>query len=377
MPSPEDTVELIAAATTWDERVARLRQVPQRHGTDEHMAIYAQVAKQLYVPHLGPDFAYVHSSEFYGLAHFHAAYEKVAIATSNFTEVSVRNLAACIQAEPTTLLPLRVITGLTRNEFAASTALVAEPLGLKPLSQGKVDSMERSGSHTTIDQAEVAAETIDKIMRGGLFGEPPGNLKSKQDKPDTLKGWETVQAYAAGRVPYDVFLHQRHYGGAFRQVLDATSELRGNLIEDAVEALFTANGIPFIRTGSHNQSEIVDRFEVTVQPAPDFVVYSQPQTLRAMLECKGANDGGTARDKALRFERLHAESVRLGGIPLVAVLGGLGWTRVNDTLGPVIRDCDGRVFSVANLADMLTVSPFPQLMGLSHVDVDDLYDHSG
>jgi len=341
------------------------------------MAIYAQVAKQLYVPHLGPDFAYVHSAEFYGLAHFHAAYEKVAIATSNFTEVSVRNLAACIQAEPTTLLPLRVITGLTRNEFAASTALVAEPLGLKPLSQGKVDSMERSGSHTTIDQAEVAAETIDKIMRGGLFGEPPGNLKSKQDKPDTLKGWATVQAYAAGRVPYDVFLHQRHYGGAFRQVLDATSELRGNLIEDAVEALFTANGIPFIRTGSHNQSEIVDRFEVTVQPAPDFVVYSQPQTLRAMLECKGANDGGTARDKALRFERLHAESVRLGGIPLVAVLGGLGWTRVNDTLGPVIRDCDGRVFSVANLADMLTVSPFPQLMGLSHVDVDDLYDHSG
>src|SRR5579859_2535892 len=201
MPSPEDTVELIAAATTWDERVARLRQVPQRHGTDEHMAIYAQVAKQLYVPHLGPDFAYVHSAEFYGLAHFHAAYEKVAIATSNFTEVSVRNLAACIQAEPTTLLPLRVITGLTRNEFAASTALVAEPLGLKPLSQGKVDSMERSGSHTTIDQAEVAAETIDKIMRGGLFGEPPGNLKSKQDKPDTLKGWATVQAYAAGRVP--------------------------------------------------------------------------------------------------------------------------------------------------------------------------------
>jgi hypothetical protein len=363
MPSPEDTISLIAAAPTWDERVARLRQIPQKHGTDEHSAIYAQVAKQLYVPHLAPDFAYVHSAEFYELTHFHAAYEKAAAATSNFTDVSVRNLAACIQAEPTALLPLRVITGLTKSEFAASTALVAEPLGLKPLSPGKVDSMERSGTHTTIDQAGVAAETIDQIMRGVLFGEPPGNLKSKQDKPDTLKGWATVRAYAADRVPYDVFLHQRHYGGAFRQVLDATSELRGNLIEDAVEALFTANGIPFIRTGSHNQAEIADRFEVTVQPAPDFVVYSPPHTLMAMLECKGANDGGTARDKALRFERLHAESVRLGGIPLVAVLGGLGWTRVNDTLGPVIRDCDGRVFSVANLPDLLTVTPFPQLIG--------------
>jgi hypothetical protein len=362
MPSPEDTVSLIAAAPTWDERVTRIRQVPQRHGTDEHTPIYAQVARQLYVPHLGADFAYVPSAEFYELAYFHTAYEQTAAATSGFTNVSVARLAAGIQAEPTILLPLRVITGLARNEFAASTILVAEPLGLKPLSPGKVDSMERHGSRTTVDQARVAAETIDRIMGGELFGDPPGDLKSKQDKPDTLHGWDTVREYAAERVPYDVFLHQRHYGGAFRQVLDATSELRGNLIEDAVEALFTANGIPFIRTGSHNQAEIAERFEVTVQPAPDFVVYSPPQTLRAMLECKGANDGGTARDKALRFERLRAESLRLGGVPLVAVLGGLGWTRANDTLGPVIRDCDGRVFSVANLGEMLTVTPFPQLI---------------
>ena len=27
-------------------------------------------------------------------------------------------------------------------------------------------------------------------------------------------------------------------------------------MEDAVEALFTEHGIPFIRTGSHNQAEI-------------------------------------------------------------------------------------------------------------------------
>jgi len=87
-----------------------------------------------------------------------------------------------------------------------------------------------------------------------------------------------------------------------------------------------------------------------------------PDNLRAMLECKLTNDGGTARDKTLRFERLRDESVRLGGVPLIAVLGGLGWTRVNDTLGPVVRDCDGRVFSVSNLPDMLTVFPFPTLL---------------
>ncbi|MGH3274526.1 MAG: hypothetical protein ACRDNZ_09455 [Streptosporangiaceae bacterium] len=99
---------------------------------------------------------------------------------------------------------------------------------------------------------------------------------------------------------------------------------------------------------------------MTVQPAPDFVVYDGSGNLRAMLECKGA-DGGTARDKALRFQRLHGESVRLGGVPLIAVLGGLGWLRVNDTLGPVVRDCDGRVFSVSNLVELLTVAPFTSL----------------
>lgn len=130
---------------------------------------------------------------------------------------------------------------------------------------------------------------------------------------------------------------------------------------DEHQRIYAAHGILFIRTGAHNQAEIEQRFEVQVRPAPDFVVYDGRDNLKAMLECKGANDGGTARDKALRFERLREESVRLGGVPLLAVLGGLGWMRVNDTLGPVIRDCDGRVFSVGNLAEMLTVTPFTTL----------------
>lgn len=362
MPTTDQTVDYIVGAATWDERAARMRQIPQRHGTDEHAAINAEIARRLYVPHLAPDYAYVPSVEFYELPHFLAAYDKAAAATAGFSNVTAPWLAAAIQVEPTILLALRVITGLTRTEFADSTRLVAGPLGMRPLSVSKVDSMERSGSPTSAAQAEVAAGTIDRIMRGVLFGDPPGRFKSKQDKPDTADGWSTVRDYAANRVPYSVFLHQRHYGGAFRQVLDAASEVRGDLIEDAVEALFVEHGIQFIRTGSHNQAEIAARFEVTVLPTPDFIVYDSSDRLQAMLECKLTNDGGTARDKALRFERLHDESGRLGGIPLIAVLGGLGWTRVNDTLGPVVRDCDGRVFSVGNLPDMLTVSPFPSLL---------------
>lgn len=363
MTELEETVARIAEAETWDERVARVRQIPQRHGTDEHPAIYAQAARLVYVPHLAPDYAYVHSTAFYEIVHFEDAYRQADDATAGFTLVDVTTLASAIRDKPMVLLPLRVITGLGRNEFAASTALVAPTLDLQPLTANKVDSMERSGTSTTEAQARVAAETIVRIMDGTLFGEPVGDLRSKQNKPDTEAGWTSVQQFAAGGVPYSMFLHQRHYGGAFRQVLDATSEQRGNLIEDAVEDLFTTAGISFIRTGSHNQAEIADRFEVTIKPAPDFVVYDSAGVLRAMLECKGANDGGTARDKALRFERLRDESLRLGGIPLIAVLSGLGWARVNDTLGPVVRDTDGRVFTLATLPEMLTLSPFPSLLG--------------
>jgi hypothetical protein len=361
VPTTAETIARIVSAHTWDERVARMRQIPARHGTNEHAGIYAEAARQLYVSHLGADYAYVTVPADYELSHFENAYAKAAAATEGFTKVSVEDLAAAIQAEPIALLALRVITGLSRNEFADSTKIVGEALELRPLGESKVKSMEKRATATTEAQARVAAETLDRIMRKALFGEPPGEFRSKQDKPDTQDGWESVRHYASQGVPYGVFLHQRHYGGSFRQVLDATSEKRGDLIEDAVEALFAEHGISYIRTGAHNQAEVAERFEVTVTPAPDFVVYDETGTLRALLECKGANDGGTARDKALRFERLRDESVRLGGVPLIAVLGGLGWTRVNDTLGPVVRDCDGRVFSVSNLDEMLTVAPFPAL----------------
>lgn len=368
MPTVAQTVASIVNAPTWDQRVARIRLIPQHHGTGEHAAIHAAIAREVYVPHLAPDFAYIHEAPFYELPYFAEVYAVAADATANFTQATSAALSAAVLDDPRTLLVFRTIVGLTKEEFAHSTTLAAEPLGLSGLSAGKVDTMEKRGTAITDDQARVIGETLTQVMGGTLFGDPPGDLRSKQAKPDTENGWPTVAGLAADGVPYATFLHQRHYGGAFRQVLDATSSRRGDLIEDAVEALFRDNGVPYVRTGSHNQGDIEARFGVMVTPAPDFVVFDETETLRAMLECKGTNNGGTARDKALRFERLQAESVRLGGIPLLAVLGGIGWARVNDTLGPVVRDTDGRVFTLATLPEMLDVAPFPNLVGLVEDD---------
>ena len=361
MPTTAETVERIVNAKGWNQRIAQIRMVPAHHGLAEHTTVFAAVARALYVPDLVPDFAYVHHDPFYDEDHFLASYNLAAEATNGFTQVSENDLTRVIEREPRTLLTFRTLIGLGRDEFSMSTGLVGTKSKVRQLSAAKVDSMERMGTLTTVAQSRLAAKTITRIMDGTLFAEPPPGFKLKQAKADTRSGWKSVQDFAANGVNFGIFLHQRYYGGSFRQVLDATSQKRGDILEEAVEELFKKNKISYIRTGGHNQVEIAQRFEVTVTPAPDFVVFDDSDVLKGMLECKGTNDGGTARDKALRFGRLRNESLRLGGIPLFAVLGGTGWKRINDALAPVLRDTDGRVFTLKTLTTMLGVAPFPSL----------------
>ena len=377
--SGSETIAAIHNAETWSQRISQIRLIPQRHGIADHMRIFAEVARTLYMPHLAPDFAYIHDSVFYDQAYFLQCYREAERLTSGFTRVEEQELRKALAERPEALLVFRTLLGLTKDEFSHSTLLASATLATEEgevvvLSSSQIDSMERAGLRgadrqpragtlgRSARQAAIAARTIAAVMNGELFGDAPPGLRSKQQKPDTERGWESVRAFASGGVPLWAFLHQRHYGGAFRQILDATSTQRGDLIEDAVETLFNENQISFIRTGSHNQADIAARFEVLVTPAPDFVVFDpSDNSLKAMLECKGTNNGGTARDKALRFNRLRNESIRLGGIPLFAVLGGIGWARINDALAPVVRDTDGRVFTLSTLNSMLEVAPFPAL----------------
>jgi hypothetical protein len=373
--SVEETVRAIVEAETLNKRVQQFRLVPERHGAGDLMTIYAAVAREVYVKNLAPDFAYIHGAPFYDRGSFEAAYAQAARLTNGFRGVSEADLAAAICEVPETLLVFRTMLGLTKEEFAHATSIVAAIDDSTALSASRVDRLERRalgggrarGMNSGLEtkgraDALVAAKAIAGIMARTLFGEAPSGQRIKQEKPDTENGWDTVRRYAAEGVPLGVFLHQRHYGGAFRQVLDATSGQRGDQLEDAVDRILTAAGISFLRTGSTDQGLIKERFNITVTPAPDFVVYDpQDDELRAMLECKATNNGGTARDKAGRFRSLRQECIRLGGVALFAVLGGIGWARVNDALAPVIGATEGRVFTPATLDELLDVSPFPSL----------------
>lgn len=359
----EEAVESVAQATTWDARIAAIRLIPEQFGTASHQEVYSAIARQVYVPSLAPDFAYVHWHDDYELPLAQQTYDLAHTLTAGFSKVGIDDLIRTLTAAPVTLRVFRLIIGFTAQEFAAATALVATGPGERPVTIGRVRAIE-TGAAAKPKTLKHCAAVIDQTMRKTLFGSSPSSeIRLKTDKPDTIDGWTSVQKYAAGGVPLAMFLHQRQYGGAFRQLLDATSSKRGDVIEDAVQELLVNMQVPFVRTGSNNQEEIATRFSLTVKPAPDFVMFDGKGVLRAILECKGANDGGTARDKAARFRSLREETKRLGGIPLFAVLAGLGWTRTADALGPVIRDTDGRTFTIPTLPEMATVQPLPMLAG--------------
>jgi hypothetical protein len=358
-----EIVDKIAVAADWNARVALVRRIPEEFGTAAQAGIYSMLAQRVYCPSLGGQFAFVHWRPEYELADIEAAYNLARNETDGFTVVGCEHLRDVLVGHPQTLRVFRLLLGFTTQEFSEACALVAKARELATVSSAAITKGERGGPLPR-SAALTCATVIDLTMIRALFPVKSASsaLRLKIDKPDTARGWETVRQYAAHGVPLSVLLHQRAYGGAFRQLLDATSSTRGNELEQAVEDLFVNHGIPHSRTGTSDQPEIEGRFGLTVRPGPDFVVVDpRSGALRAMLECKVANDGGTARDKAARFRALRSEANRLGGIPLFAVLAGRGWRRTADALGPVIRDTDGRTFGAGTLAQMIDTDPFPSL----------------
>jgi len=358
----DELLDRITSAATWDDRIGEIRRIPELFGQARHPSIYAAVAARVYRPHLSAQFAYVQWRGEYELPAVESAYARAFELTDGFSKVDAGDLAYCLQQEPQTLRVFRLILGYTTSELAVAVSEAASRTGLTPTNKARIEAIE-AGSTPSASVARACAEAIHLLMSGQMWDVAPGDFRSKLAKPDTLEGWDTVRRFASAGVPYYILLHQRHYGGPFRTLLDATSRVRGDILESPLEQMLIRERVPFLRTGSSNQAEIAARFNLTVRPAPDFVIFEGTRTLSAIIECKQANDGGTARDKAARFNTLAGEARRLGGIPLFAVLDGLGWQRVPDALGPVVRYTDGRVFSLATLQDMLSVQPFPRLQG--------------
>lgn len=344
----------------WSDRIKAVRSVPNEFAGKDHADVYAKVAKTFYVPKLGPHFHIVPWPETYAdRPAFFEAYEAAKQGTKGFAQTDPKSIAAVIKASPRSLRIFRLIMGYTTRELADTSAL----------SQTAISRLEKGGE--VADRLKPDIEKLAKIISDVVGGKGPYSVsndlkekgfKGKGDKPDTADGWDTVRRFAAKGVPYSELLYQRFYGGAFRQVQDAGGSRKGDILEDATEEIFKKHGVPYVRTVRGTESKAGKRFGIQVRPAPDFILHDG-KSVKGLLECKSAGDGGTARDKASRYATLREEAKRLGGIPVLAVLEGLGWRRVRDALGPVVRDCDGRVFTMKNLDEILEVDPVNDLLG--------------
>lgn len=351
----------------WIERVSAVRSVPSEFPGREHAAVYAEVSRAFYVPKLAPHFHIIPWPEkFLDRQTFQVGYATASSTTDGFSDTTPAAISRALETDPRSLRIFRLIIGYTPGEVAeALRALHDVTLGTSAIERMETSGVAPRGAATafqalgellsTVVSGEGGYSVSEELQDRGFLG--------KTDKPDTQDGWESVRKFAQEGVPYEELLFQRFYGGAFRQLQDAGGTRKGDILEDATEALFEAHGVPYVRTVPGTQASAGAKFGITVTPAPDFILHDG-NSAKGLLECKSASDGGTARDKASRFSRLRQEAQRLGGIPVIAVLEGFGWRRVNDALGPVVRDCDGRVFTLSNLDELAEVDPVRDLIGL-------------
>ena len=249
----EELVERVKGASTWDDRIEEIRRVPEFFGQGAHQAVYAAIAAELYRPHLAAQFAYVYWPQEYSLERFTEAYDSAVELTDGFSRIDPGWLTHVLRVSPKTLRVFRLIVGYTTGELAVAATEAASRIGLTAVGKGRLDGVE-AGQIPSENVARACAEAIHLLMTGQLWDVAAGAFRTKLDKPDTEQGWETVQRFAREGVPYAVLLHQRHYGGPFRTLLDATSSARGDVLELPLHQLLLDAGVPHVRTGSHNQA---------------------------------------------------------------------------------------------------------------------------
>jgi hypothetical protein len=168
----EAAVAAIRGASTWDQRVARIRRVPEDFGVARHKDVYSRIAAEIYVPDLGPDFAYVHWRDEYELAPFRTIYRTAYEATNGFSDVGVADLERALTDHPESLVVFRTLVGFTQTEFAESTKALPRQLELPTFGKGTVKSMEE-GRRPRGRTARSCAEVIPSPYAGAAVSSRP------------------------------------------------------------------------------------------------------------------------------------------------------------------------------------------------------------
>jgi len=287
---------------------------------------------------------------------FEVLYRFILERTDSFKSVTPTTLASILHDKPCGLLILRLILGYSLDELE----LILQGRYGVVFSKDQLREIELLCEETGLNlltrwREEVVpqlSEFLYSTAHGETFAELEG-IDLTLFKPrlqvlhiDPSKGWFSVSEMATHGVTFAALLYQRYIGGTVRQALDIGSSLKADLLEGPVDSLFVKNRIPFYRSRPR------ERFPDWEQ-APDFLIPDKTNP-EVIIEAKVAEDGGTARDKASRIERLSNFS-RSKGVECIAIIDGKGFRRINDVLVPILRNCRGQVFSYSNLTEILSL----------------------
>ena len=255
---------------------------------------------------------------------------------------------------PIALIVLRTMLGFTPPEWADVTTRQSHVT----VTQNAARSLDRavrllpsrqlkaSGGATDRRLRALVATACELLKEGAPGG--PGELIHRLDKADTKSGLESLQPLTELGVPYAVLLYERLLGRPFAGHRDSVSELIGDVMETAIEAVRSSGReFPFARPSG---AEKVSGFD----QAPDFIVPDEfnPQVV---IEAKIAEDDGTARDKVTRIQHLYSLSRRELApdqpprFDVVACIGGRGFKVRREDMKKLLLSTRGSVFTLQNL----------------------------
>lgn len=296
----------------------------------------------------------------YDLQDFAKVYTFVATETNSFKEIKPETIEAVLVKHPSTILVFRLIIGYSLDELELMLSRQYDVA----FSKDKLRAIEQ-GQFTpalTRKWGNVVVKKLSQFLYDAAYGKTFGGLGRIRGDTfrlrltvlgvDPSEGWRSVARIASTGVPFESLLYQRYVGGTVRQALDAGSELKADILEEPVSSILEAGGITYYRTKARERIEGWEQ-------APDFLVPNRDSPT-VIIEAKVAEDGGTARDKASRIERL-ARMAKAKGITCIAVVDGKGFRRINDVLVPILVSCRGKVFSYSNLSELVELPELAEL----------------
>jgi hypothetical protein len=287
---------------------------------------------------------------------FAHGYEALKRVTAGFRDLSPEPVILTVIEQPIALIVLRTMLGFTPPEWAYVTARrmnIVVPQGaartLDRTVRMKPTTPLRAGGGVTEQRLRALVTTACQMLAESV-SDAPGKLH-RLDKADTRNGLASLQPIADLGVPYAMLLYERFLGRPFAGHRDSVSELVGDVLESAIEAMLTSAWITFRKT---KRAERVTNFD----QAPDFIVPDE-FTPHIVIEAKITEDDGTARDKVTRVQHLGALSMA-GRQPheppkyeVVACIAGRGFGVRREDMKKLLLSTRGKVFTLQNIPQLI------------------------